>query len=333
MQTGLEQAFHVDGFTTFDQEFWNRFVRELAARFRGLEDIKISWEEVSRQGIDVALERINNVITPAAEGIRRLTELGFLVAASETPATLTAGQVVTLEVVAGPARDLFTPSPFVLVGRSQSADDYAVARLRSYDNTSGALDLELVTVAGDAGPHADWTIGALAGSTIAQLMMLDEGRGLAATVVAAAARIADDLAASVVSADAARDHANEAKAYRDATIEAARPLTFAAIVAALGFTPGASNWLLKSANYAAKSGERIMADTSAAGFSLTLPEGGGTVEVQDAAGTWKAKPLTIVGPVRGATGDMICDQPGRLLFARAPDAAAWVVTKSDGVPA
>ncbi len=196
MQESLESAFLANGDTVIDEAFWNRFVRELAARFRGLEGIKISWAEVSRQGIDLALDRINETIGPAAERIRRLTELGFLVAASETPATLEVGAILQLEVTAGDTRDLFAPSPFLLLGRTLSAADYAVVKLRTYDAETGALELEVVTVAGDPGPHADWSIGALAGSTLAQLTALDQGRDVLAETLEArdASRAARDTA-------------------------------------------------------------------------------------------------------------------------------------------
>lgn len=190
MQKTLEEAFHVNSDTVFDGEFWNRFVLELAARFRGLEGIKISWEEVSRIGIDVALDRINAAIGPAADRIQRITELGFLVAPSTTPVTLTIGQPAAFTITAGDARDLFSPSPFVLLGRSTTADDFAVARRVGYDRETGLLEVLVVSVVGDPGPHEDWSIGALAGSTLAQLLMLEDAEAARAAAMAAQQDIA-----------------------------------------------------------------------------------------------------------------------------------------------
>lgn len=326
MQKTLEEAFHATGETVIDVEFWNRFVLELAARFRGLENIKISWEEVSRLGIDVALARINNAIAPAAERVQRITELGFLVASSDTPATLSPGQRVDLIVTAGDARDLFTPSPFLFIGRAATADDYAVARLVGYNRESGLLELLIVSVAGAPGPHSDWSIGAVAGSTIAQLMMLEEGRELAATVIPAVTLALEARERAEVAAGNAEASRAAAKLLYDATVEAARPLTSERVFAAIA-------WIRKTANYAAKSGDRIFADTSAGPFAITLPASG-EVEVQDAAGTWATKNLTIIPgakPIRGCVGNLVCDQAARLAFTFDATADVWTVTRAKGV--
>ncbi|WP_309628731.1 hypothetical protein [Brevundimonas sp.] len=329
MQEAFEKAFHVDGSTTFDQSFWNRFVLELAARLRGFENIKIAWAEVSRQGIDVALARINEAIGPAAERIRRLTELGFLVAASETPATLEAGALLELEVAAGDARDLFAPSPFLLLGRTLSADDYAVVKLRSYDPETGLLSLEVITVAGDPGPHSDWSIGALAGSTLAQLLMLEEGRTLAATILAAVASAegaASDALGHKEFAEAAIQIVQEA---RDATIAAATPLTAARVLAALAGQR-------KAAAYTAAHGEVIRADTSAGPWTFTLPLDPADdvqVSVIDPDGSWPAKNLTI-NPngkvIRGCTGNLVLDISGRFNFIFDSVEDRWTATYEKG---
>lgn len=95
---------------------------------------------------------------------------------------------------------------------------------------------------------------------------------------------------------------------------------------------GGAPWALKTANYTASSGDRILADTSGAAWTLTLPASG-EVSVQDVAGTWSTKNLTVVGTIRGVTGNLVCDQSAALLFVRPAGASAWVVTKSSGVPA
>lgn len=223
----LEEAFYATGETVIDDAFWNRFLLELAARFRGLEGIKISWEEVSRQGIDLALARINETIGPASERIRLLSELGFLIASSTTPATLGNGQVLDLVVTEGNARDLFTPSPFVMLGRTLSAEDFGVAKLRTYDRATGALQVEVVTFAGDPGPHSDWTIGAIAGSTLAQLLMLDQGRQV--------------LADSELARDAANDNRDQAVTARQAA-EAARDTATGARDSALAYRDTAKTY-------------------------------------------------------------------------------------------
>lgn len=225
-QQSFAERFHADAQTTIDAAYWNSFVLELAARFTGLEGIKISWEEVSRQGIDVALARINEVLGPTAERIRDLAALGFLVASSETPVTLDNGAVLDLVVTEGVSRGLFTPSPFVMLTRNLSADDYAVAKLRTYDRESGALQVEVVSFAGDPGPHSDWSIGAIAGSTLAQMLLLDQGR-------------AAQLAAEAALADVTPKHADTVAKWDDVVAKHAEalPARDQAIRAAAAFMP------------------------------------------------------------------------------------------------
>lgn len=189
IEQSFAERFHATSDTTIDAAYWNSFVLELAARFSGLEGIKITWDEVSRQGIDVALARINEVLGPTAERIRDLAALGFLIASSETPATLGNGEVLDLVVTEGVSRGLFTPSPFVMLTRNLTPDDYAVAKLRTYDKVSGALQVEVVSFAGDPGPHSDWSIGAIAGSTLAQLLLLNQGKAAKQAAEAALAAV------------------------------------------------------------------------------------------------------------------------------------------------
>lgn len=167
-QRSLEERFYVDQKTTVTPAYWNQFIAEVALRLRGLEAIKISWDEVSRVGIEVALARINESLGPAAERIGKIAEIGFLVAPSDSSVTLALGPA-DFTIIEGDQRELFRPSPFVAVTRSTTPDDYAIARTLAYDRETGVLQVNIEAVAGEPGPHADWEIGALAGSVMASL--------------------------------------------------------------------------------------------------------------------------------------------------------------------
>jgi hypothetical protein len=55
-------------------------------------------------------------------------------------------------------------------------------------------------------------------------------------------------------------------------------------------------WVVKTSNYTASNGDRIMADTSAGGFTITLPaspQPGSYIEVGDPDKTWNTQNLTI----------------------------------------
>lgn len=176
-QKTLEEQFHGDDSTEFDARFWNRFVSEVAVRLRALDKIRIDWEVVSQQGIAVALDRINEVLLPAATRIREVAELGFLIARSTTERTLVEGQTITF-IVDEETRELFTPGPFLALTRLSTPDDYAVTRLMFFDRTTGVLDLRIEAVFGDPGPHSDWQISAVAGAVNAQIQILASVQGV-----------------------------------------------------------------------------------------------------------------------------------------------------------
>lgn len=83
----------------------------------------------------------------------------------------------------------------------------------------------------------------------------------------------------------------------------------------------------RSANYTARTGETIYANTSAGSFTITLPAGGGTVTIVDAARSWATNPLTIVGnggTVDGTPTMSTADYAEyAIAFRRPPAAAAW----------
>lgn len=285
-EQSFAERFHATNDTTIDAAYWNSFVLELAARFTGLEGIKISWEEVSRQGIDVALARINEVLGPTAERIRDLAALGFLIASSETPATLGNGAVLNLVVTAGVSRGLFTPSPFVMLTRSLSPADYGVAKLRTYDRETGELQIEVVSFVGDPGPHSDWSIGAIAGSTLAQLLLLNQGQAAQAAAEAALAAVTpqrDEVAAKW--AEVLAKHAE------------ALPARDQAVRAAAGFMPWdfTADGLFWTA--AANGSPTVVATFASAGSSFQTVAGLGRVLRSNVTGA--VLPRGVLAPIPG----------------------------------
>lgn len=177
-QKPLEELFFADDRTELNRPYWNRFVREVAVRLRSLDRIRIDWEAVSQQGIDVALARINEVLLPASQRIRDVAELGFLIANSTTERTLVEGEITQFIVEDEDQRDLFTPGPFLAVTRLDTPDDYAVGRLMYFDRETGVLDVQIEAIFGNAGPHSDWQFSAVAGAVQAQVQILATVQGL-----------------------------------------------------------------------------------------------------------------------------------------------------------
>lgn len=176
--TSRFRAYSADANTTFDYAFWNRVMQELDARILGIEEKKADFEEAERQLIEVALRRINETIQPAAERIHALSTLGFLVASSDDSVKPEAGQQLTIIVREGDERELFAPSPFLALTRQSTVDDYAIARRVAYAKETGQLLVEVLATFGNMGPHDDWEICALAGSTMAQLEMLADAQAI-----------------------------------------------------------------------------------------------------------------------------------------------------------
>lgn len=196
----LDKTFYRGPKDGFDAAFWNTFTRELQARFSGFEVLKANAEDIAARGVQVALQRINEVITPTAERLQRLSTVGFLLAPSATSVALELDEVVTFTILPGDARELFSPSPFLALTHAGSHQDYGVGKKRYYDPETGTLEVEVVAVAGDPGPHDDWLIGAVAGSTVAQVAMLADAR--AARDAAEAHRAVVEAKAAQVAADA-----------------------------------------------------------------------------------------------------------------------------------
>jgi hypothetical protein len=184
-QKTLEETYHATRTTDFNEGFWNKFLGELGARFRALETIKIDWEVVSQEGIQVALDRINEVLGPAAERVQNIASLGFLSVESHSERTLEVG-LVNFVAVQGDQLDLFVPTPFVAVTRVANPLDYALGQVTFFDRETGSMDIQISYFDGDPGPHSDWVISAVAGQAIAQNSLLNQT--LAARDIAVGAR-------------------------------------------------------------------------------------------------------------------------------------------------
>lgn len=150
--------------------YWDHF----DARLHTLEETRASWEEATANVSRLALDRINEILGPAIASVAEMQERGFLIAHSSNANTLGQTDVLTFLVEDDAERRLFSPSPFLALTREATPDDYGVASRVSWDAGTGTLVCEVVAAFGDPGPHDDWVIAALAGSTLAQVEMLEQ---------------------------------------------------------------------------------------------------------------------------------------------------------------
>lgn len=132
-------------------------------RLHSMEEIEKTWEAVAAEVQRYGLDRIEQTLLPAYQQVQRMSELGFLVANSSTTVTLAAPAVRTFLIDNEDQRELFYPSRWVTLNHVDSPDDSAIARVISYNRTTGVLDLEIQSFAGSPGPHNDWQISVGAG--------------------------------------------------------------------------------------------------------------------------------------------------------------------------
>ena len=90
-------------------------------------------------------------------------------------------------------------------------------------------------------------------------------------------------------------------------------------------------WVVKTANYTASNGDRIMADTSAGGFTITLPaspQPGSYIEIGDPDKTWNTQNLTIArngSNIESAADDLLCTFTAKLGLIYIDATVGWRV--------
>jgi hypothetical protein len=178
----------------FTADRLNAAMQVLDQRLRSLEPFTPSWEAAVNDLRLVGLSRLNDAILPAYQRIQLLSEMGFLFAGSSTEITLVQDQSSTFYIDDETERSLFTPSPFLAITRTSTTADYAIAQLVSYSQATGQLMVKIKAITGNAGPHDDWQIGALAGNTLAAMAYMSQIDAARATAVSAKDSAAADAA-------------------------------------------------------------------------------------------------------------------------------------------
>lgn len=204
----LTDLFQVSAKTVVDDRFVTRLLNTIELRFRALELLQPRLDAGLKSMLQVALDRVNEVLTPAIRSILVVQEHGYLVASVTTDSAAAMGNTIIANIGDADERAVFVASKFVILTRADNPDDYAILLTSSYDNTTGDYIGQVVAQAGDPGPHEDWQINGVAGSTIAQLMLLEIVEQLHAQVAgnaqsAAGAAVATNADRLAVAADKA----------------------------------------------------------------------------------------------------------------------------------
>lgn len=156
-----------------DRDFFNRRFRLIAETFGQLGQEVASVTGDTDRLVALGLTRVNEVLGPLLARVQAVSENGFLVATSATVLTIVNGLQSTLAITDPAQRDLFSPTPYVLLTRQAEGtpDEYAVLRVEDFNRTTGGLAFEVVLVNGGIGDavHDDWVISATAGISVAVL--------------------------------------------------------------------------------------------------------------------------------------------------------------------
>jgi hypothetical protein len=184
-QKSLEESFFADHRTVLDDRFWNSFVAALGVRLRVIDILQRNVDDFTGQALDVLLARINDALLPAAERIRLISQLGFLVCASSHRTSIQAGKTLYLVIDEGIQRELFTPSPFIAITRRDDINAMAVGNLVYLNNKSGVLEVA-IDYSNIDGEHDDWIISGIGANLLAESSMLKAS--MSAKAVAESAR-------------------------------------------------------------------------------------------------------------------------------------------------
>lgn len=275
-----EEFYLWDRNTALTPDELNRRFVDLHLRLQFAETEKLSDATLRQEISDKVLLQSEAVISGLRDKLLSLTQLEWLTAPSASNVALVEGATRTF-VIAVADRALFTPGPYVIIGREGAPDTYAVARAQTFDRDSGefVVSLTVVVTPDGPGPWSDWEIGSLAGSTLAQLVLLQ--RGYAARDEALQAR------------DVATDKRNQA-------VDAAGVATQAsgAAAAALALTQESTSIAVAARDVATQKA----ADAQAAAEGLVVPGFATASEIRAAAEGTK-----IVGPAQLAASMAFVD--------------------------
>jgi len=193
----LDQEFAAGKIKVLTREVWDQILRTIELRIKRHDNREQIVDNAIADLLDVGLSRIDEVLSPAIEKIGKVAELGFLVARSATPHVLPAapGDTMLWTITAGDQRDLFQPAPFCVVQSNEDPDTWALIKSANFIRENGALYGEVWFVGPDADTETtfdDWSIGALAGSTTAQMALLTLGQAAASSAAADRLTVASD---------------------------------------------------------------------------------------------------------------------------------------------
>jgi hypothetical protein len=171
-----------------------RLMSALEPRFQKLEGFIPDWETAVDQITSVGINRVNETLGPLLEQLEQAANLGFLVAyATNQDNTMVQDEPFGI-IINSEGKELFFPTPFLLIQDTEDADNWGIAELQSYDNVTGELTVTMLYVNVVGQPSENWAVADSAGVFPAMLEIQTDVNAKHAEVVQAQEDFADDLA-------------------------------------------------------------------------------------------------------------------------------------------
>jgi len=199
--------------------YMKRLLPSLEARFQDLEEVDRALKRIGEDIRAAALLRMNEILIPATEDIIAVTKLGFLLAPITDSLYEMKIGYMAVYVDEGPQRDTFTPSPYLIVEGIDDKNNYCIAKLRSYEQSSGILEMDVTAIHGD--PSAQpWMVTSTPGMAHSTKDYHDAIEPMHATVVTDTAEVVHLHAEIMAAAQALADSGLDAYAFirRDGTV-------------------------------------------------------------------------------------------------------------------
>ncbi|QGA57781.1 hypothetical protein [Brucella sp. 2280] len=216
---------------------WDGFIEAVQARLAPLEEQLDIQKEVAdaiiARGLTVIEQELAPIVAQAdqildestAEITAKLDRFehkvtgGTVICASNTSATLTSAATLNLTVI--PAdREFFAPTPFLALSRASTTANWAIAKVNSFNRSTGVLAITLEQVTGAGGPYTDWIITSLPGATMLQKSYYEQTLALRQQVAGDKEATAADRQAAVAANNAAQTAAGQSIAAKGASQQA-----------------------------------------------------------------------------------------------------------------
>ncbi|MEN5275755.1 hypothetical protein ABE527_02280 [Brucella sp. TWI432] len=201
--------------TAWSAAVWDGFIEAVAARLAPLEEQLNIQKEVTdaiiARGLTVIEQELAPIVQQADQILDESTESitlklarfeqkvtgGTVICVSNTSATLANAATLNLNVVAAD-REFFAPTPYLALSRASTVANWAIAKVKSFNRSTGALSITLEQITGPGGPYTDWIITSLPGATLLQIAYYEQTLALSEQVSSDKKVTGEDRAAVAV---------------------------------------------------------------------------------------------------------------------------------------